>query len=143
MSQVLVYHRNKIANQAGDSKKIWNSINNLLGKRKSNLASSFLVNGETVTDNCNILSVFNNYFSNIGSSLADNIPDVHDPFYTYLPEPLPFSFYLMPTTVFEVESIIDNMKVSSPGHDDIAMKIIKECSKIISPFLVFLINKSF
>ena len=49
----------------------------------------------------------------------------------------------MPTTVFEVESIIDNMKVSSPGHDDIAMKIIKECSKIISPYLVFLINKSF
>ena len=35
------------------------------------------------------------------------------------------------------------LNYSSPGHDDINIKIIKQCSETISPFLVHIINKSF
>ena len=76
-------------------------------------------------------------------TLANNIQEAEHPFNTYLPEPVPFSFYLTPTSLEEIKSNIQIIKDSSPGHDDINMKVIKACCDSISPLLVFIINKSF
>lgn len=39
--------------------------------------------------------------------------------------------------------MIRDIKISSPGHDDVSMKILKECQDIIVQFLEFIINISF
>lgn len=91
----------------------------------------------------NVANTFNNCFSNIGNTLSTSIPETQTPFTTYLPESIPFSFYLRPTIIPEVKSVILNIKVSSSGHDEINIKMIKECCDLISPFLVYIINTSF
>ena len=73
---------------------------------------------------------FNDYFSNIGSSLANNIQDTQLPFSAYMSEPVLFSFNITPTTLTEIKSVISNIKIISPGHDEIDMVIIKDCSDI-------------
>ena len=56
---------------------------------------------------------------------------------------MPFSFFLRPTTEQEINSVIKDLKVTSPGYDDISIQVIKECCTEISPFLKFIINRCF
>ncbi len=42
-----------------------------------------------------------------------------------------------------MKDIITGLKVTSPGYDDINIKVIKESSDDISPFLKFIINRCF
>ena len=96
------------------------------------------------SNNNDIAEEFNNYFSNIASKLAAAINHQDTvPIDSFLPEPVPYSFFLRPTSEQEVGNIIKNLKVTSPGYDDISIKVIKECSSEISPFLSFFINKCF
>ena len=127
----------------GDPRKTWETINTLLGKNKRNLPVSFNINGDSVSDPNLIASSFNNYFSNIGNNLASKIQDTSHQYSNYLPSSVPFSFYLRPTTLNEVSSVIRNMKSASPGHDEIHIRVIKDCCDEISQFLVVIINKSF
>ena len=76
-------------------------------------------------------------------NLAQQIEDSEISFKRYLPHSTPFSFFLRPTNFQEVNTVISNLKNSSPGHDGIHINVIKECKDIISPFLVYIINKSF
>ena len=50
---------------------------------------------------------------------------------------------LTPTTPEEVTDIIKQLKDSSPGHDDIHVKVFKQTSHLISPIVSKLINESF
>lgn len=96
---------------AGNSKEAWKTINGLMGKNKQKLPPSFNFNGDSITDNFHIAKMFNNYFSSIGSQLANNIDDTQTTFNAYLPEPRTFSFYLRLTTVSKIKSVTRNIKV--------------------------------
>ena len=63
---------------------------------------------QTITGNYNMAKQFNYHFSNIGSSLANNIQGTQLSFNTYMPEPVTFSFYVTPTTLTEIKSVISN-----------------------------------
>ena len=65
------------------------------------------------------------------------------PFNDYLPEPVPFLFYLRPTTTTEIKTLINSLKDTSSGHDEVNTKSVKRCNDIISPFLEYIINSSF
>ena len=137
------YYLDKLNKEAGDSKKTWRTVNTLIGRKQSTLPSSLVHNGISVTDPQAVAESFNNYFSSIGNTLTMNSSDLQSSYKNYLPPPVPFSFFLMPTTLAELQSIICDIKGSSSGYDEINIRIIKECSDVISPFLVFIINKSF
>ena len=137
------YYKSKLTHQSGDIRKTWETINHLMGKNKSKLPSSMEFNDKTISDNSKIAEEFNNYFSNIASKLASEISPPTVPFDSFLPEPVPFSFFLRPTTELEVSNVIKDLKFTSPGYDDINIKVIKECSNEISPFLNFFINRCF
>ena len=55
---------------------------------------------------------------------------------------LDHSLFFTPTNQFEMEKIINNLKVTSPGYDDIHPKIIKQISMIIAMPLSHIINCS-
>lgn len=40
-----------------------------------------------------------------------------------MPDPAPFSFFLRPTTLNEIKSVIQNIKISSPGRDATNRKV--------------------
>ena len=114
-----------------------------MGKSSKKLPDSISFHDKTLCNHQEIAESFNEYFCNIASKLSSNIQQPDVPFTSYLPEPVPFSFFLRPTTLSEVKNIVKNLKQTASGFDDINMKIIKECSNEISPFLVYIINSSF
>lgn len=66
--------------------------------------------GKTLSNSRAIADEFNIYFSNIGSKLASDIGSSLVPFESFLPEPVPFSFFLKPTTEQEVKDVIQKNK---------------------------------
>lgn len=137
------YYTSKLKEQAGNPKKTWETINGLMGRNK-NLTSppSITLHDRTTSNSEDIAEGFNEYFCNVANTLAQ-VRSTPVSYNNFLPEPTNFSFFLRPTTTAEINSIIHELKVTSPGHDDINIKIIKECRDEISPFLKYIINESF
>lgn len=96
-----------------------------------------------LNDSKDIAESFNNYFCNVAEILADQVQQSPVPCTSFMPEPMPYSFFLRPTTLSEIQTIIKDLKITSPGFDNISIKVIKKCSNEISPFLVHIINSSF
>lgn len=137
------HYKYKLEN-ASDSKRKWEVINDVLGKkRRTSMPSSFTFNGRTAENDYEIGEGFNDYFCNIADTLAQSIPPTDSSFEDYLPEPVAHSFVYIGTSVTEIEEVIKGLKIASPGHDDIHIKVLKECSGVVSPFLEFIIDKSF
>ena len=94
-------------------------------------------------DSKEIAENFNQYFTSIANQLSENINQPNISFSSYLPEPVPHSFFLRPVLPTEIKTVINNLKSSSAGYDDISIDVIKKCSDVISPFLVYIVNRSF
>ena len=138
------YFKSKLQASAGNSKKTWHIVNSLLGKSDHSSNPHYITFHEQhISNDTEIAENFNHYFSNIASQLAGQIqqPEVH--FKSYLPETAQFSFYLRPALLSEIKTIISNLKSSSAGFDDISIDVVKKCTNEISPFLVYIINRSF
>ena len=71
-----------------------------------------------------LLSFFNNHFCSVASNLEQNSLTPPFSFEHYVPDPLPFSLNLQPTSPEEVSKVIKSMSETSPGHDKIDIKII-------------------
>ena len=136
-------NKNTLEKNKGDAKKTWEMLNNLLGKDRKRNADTYVNQGVNLTDSFDIADGFNNYFSSVAENLAERIEEPRTHFSNYLPPPVPFSFYLRPTTSVEISNIITTMKKKSPGYDDVNISIIKECKEVVIPFLEYIINKSF
>ena len=138
------YYKSHLKQVAGDVNKTWETVNKLLGRKNQNKMPTTFIFHDVATSNKQEIAIkFNDYFCSVADSLAQNVQQTEINFSDYLPEPFPFLFYLRPTTASEINSVIHNLKGTSAGHDDISVKVVKACSKEISPFLEFLINSSF
>ena len=139
------YERNKFEKCRNESKLIWQNINSLLGRQnnKKNIVSIISEEGMTLTDLNDIANSFNQYYVNVGPTLAKNIGDSSIQNF-----PLPTmnshkSFFLFPTDNEEVDKIINLLKPkTSSGHDNISAKLLKQVSPgLISP-CVHIVNLS-
>ena len=111
-------------------------------KLKRNPGKFQLSNG-TTSDPTTIANAFNNYFVNIGPTLASNIPDQGLQYRLYMPSRNEFSMFLTPVSVLEVSKIIGNFKDGSPGKDGVTSKSLKCISDHIALPLTRLANLSF
>ena len=71
------YYREQFDLHKTDLKRSWNIIKNIINKednRRSAKVLVFLINNQYISDGKIIANTFNNYFVNVGSSLAKNIP---------------------------------------------------------------------
>ena len=81
----------------------------------------------TYSDPVQKTNKFNNFFTSIGPSLANNIPPFHVPYEQFLIGSYASSFFLSPTSTSEVSSVIFSLKKSkSEGHDGLQISPIKE-----------------
>ena len=100
----------------------------------------FLINGQYISDSKTIANSFNNYFINIGSSLASSIKSENDPLLYFQTNKK--SIYIPEIDKSEIESIISSINNSSAGYDELPASIMKQCiGSYIDP-LIFLINQS-
>ena len=104
-------------------KKTWSYINSILkGDKNKHIPSQILINDKLINNSKNICDCLNSYFTNLGTNIFKGIPSSTNPlnYVNFLHHSLLFT----PTNQFEIEKIINNLKITSPGYDEIHPKII-------------------
>ena len=85
------FNLNKLNIEADNSKRMWRTIDTILGrKKKHKLPSSFLYSSTTINDPQVVAETFYNHFASIGNSPAINSSDIQSSYIDYLPPPIPF-----------------------------------------------------
>ena len=121
-------------------------MKNVLNKLKSKSVhpKMFLIDGHQVTNMTSIANKFNEYFTSVGSNLANAIDTRGKPAYTsYLRVPSITTFNFTYTNSDEVRILINNLKSKqSAGHDSISSQLLKDIGHIIAPTLSVIIDQS-
>ena len=112
-------------------------------KKSSKIHEKFIHNDKEITDPKALADGFNNYFINIGPTMASKIPNSNRSHRRFLPENLNFSLFLETTNEMEIKNIIGLLKDGAPGQDDISSKTIKRIKEYISYPLTNIVNLSF
>ena len=106
----------------------------MINKQKSSPTNnSFVCNANAIEDWEEISEKFNNFFVNVGPSIAKSIPASGKDPVDYMTKHVGDTFKMSPVTENEVVKIIENFKDSAAGWDDLrpnVMKRIKDCIKI-------------
>ena len=116
-----------------NSKKSWGVLNEILNRsKKSSLCGSLLINDCLTSDKNQIAEHFNQYFSNIGTTLAQNIPNSTRNFSDFLSGHYPDSLFFSPVGIEEILRSIRSLNPTSSGNDGISGKIMKLCAPVIA-----------
>ena len=98
------------------------------------LPSQFTSGDKLFSTSLDITNGFNNFFANVGKSLAKDIPPTNDCPIDNIKVCLTALGSFEPPTCNEVLEIIDKLKNSAAGQDEIKAKLLKEvASSIIKP----------
>lgn len=133
----------EIINKNKDSKTLWQTINNMNTQNKNhNNISTIHINESNVTNPVKIADAFNEYFVNVGETLASKLKLSNSNFTPRIMSEA--TFFLSPTDIVEVNDVINNLKnKKTPGYDGIKSETIKYIGKEIAPPLAHLINVIF
>ena len=126
-------------------KVTWKNLNNILGRTNTStkFPEAFSADGNILTDGNDIANGFNNFFVNVGPNLANQIEVTDVSVYDCMNKACTDTMYVTPTTVYEVEKIVNAFKhKKSMDCHDINMSIVKQVfSKIVVP-VTSICNKS-
>lgn len=142
-----LYYKELFQQLRHDMKKTWKTINSMIGKTndKSNTSQIFKHGNATISGLNEISNGFCEYFTNVGPSLANKIPNAKRSASCYLNSrrPNPTSLFMGPTDKDEIQSIISSLKPkNSAGHDNINTKLLKYLNTTLSTPISLLINMS-
>ena len=138
------YYKRLIDINRTNLKKMWSVIRSVINNCKpSKLNESFTYNNTVITDKKTVSNKFNDYFVNVGKTLAEQIPKHGPSFRSYLPEANKESIFLTPTDQQEIRNIMLNIRNSAPGHDGISSKVINPIIETLLPPLTYITNLSF
>ena len=76
------------------------------------IPTKIINNGQEITETQNIAETFSKYFAEIGDKLASDIPNVSKSPLEYIDSQSSDSFYIYPTTSYEIEREIMGLKTS-------------------------------
>ena len=130
------YYEHRLQETKQNLKASWRILKEILNKNKNNLSClRFYNNNMVCNDKKRIAESFNSFFVNVGPNLAKNIPsDSRSP--TGYMERNPSSMAVIPASQNEIITIINNLKQSSPGWDDISPSTVKHtCHYFIEPLM--------
>ena len=140
------YYEEKFKEYAKCTKKTWSTINEIIGSKKTTdftMPSIFTENGKTFVGTQDICEGFNNYFSTVGSKLADKIENSNESYNDYLPPPQTQNFIFPNITLDLIQNTLKEMKSKkSFGKDNISTFLLKEIMNIIVIPVEFLFNIS-
>ena len=117
-----------------DTKKCWKTLHSLLGTDNSKDSSDkIFTNARTDSDKSIIVNKFNDFFTNIGSTLASQMPDTTSP-PIFSNDYIPQSFFLYPPMREEIYKIIMSLKTASTAPDTMPVKLVKKfCNILVIP----------
>jgi hypothetical protein len=140
-----LYFTSKLEANAGNPKKIWQTLNEILGKsRKSDSIEKLNINNTVSANATDISNHFNKFFTEIGQQISDNVPPVAKQAEDYInynreiPE-----MNLQNTTADHVLKTINKLKSkNSSDIQGVTSKMIKFVGREISTPLSHIINLS-
>ena len=137
------YEFNKYRN---DIRQTWKTIKTIINKtkQKEDFPKHFLVNNQSISNPVDIANKFNEYFVQIGPTLANCIDTSGKAlFNTYLKNKSTHSFKFNYTSPSEIHKLIKKLPPkTSSGHDNLSLKLLKEIGQNISDSLSLVINQS-
>jgi hypothetical protein len=104
--------------------------------------TKFTINGHETDDSSQIADHFNKYFTNIGPLLDSKIPPTHTNPISYIKQKCIHNIFLSPCSEHEIGKIIQNMKICSPGYDNLPSLLLKENKIIFQQLLTHIVNLS-
>ena len=137
------HYQNNLKKYEHNIKKTWIIIKDVLNKCKmSRTNDTFKYNNITTTDKHTIANGFNDYFVNVGRTLADSIPQNGPDYKLYLPPSNDATIFLKQATNDEILRIISKLNSNTPGHDEICLNDISLVIDILINPLTHIINLS-
>eukprot|EP00733_Pompholyxophrys_punicea_P000457 Pompholyxophrys_punicea_v1_NODE_127_length_3306_cov_27.855737.p1 type:complete len:599 gc:universal NODE_127_length_3306_cov_27.855737:3001-1205(-) len=139
------YFHQDLATNANNPRNTWKTIGNLLNKNsaaRQTLPEKLLLGGTIIVGDTEIASSLNKYFTNIGPTLASNLPKVDtNPLLNILPNAE--SIFLAPASLNEVVKCISTLKSKkATGEDGIPIKCLKDGCEHIAPAIQHVFNLS-
>ena len=129
------YYSDKLA-EFNNSKNTWKTLKSVIPSKKGD--SSITINSGSVAETANH---FNNFFAEVGSNLANKVPDI--PLARENVKPIEDSFEFTAVNEIVVNDIIRSLRnTKSVGLDDISIFVLKLCAREIAPSITYLINFS-
>ena len=109
----------------------------LLGKcntKSSTLPTKITVNKTDIFDAEKIADEFNKFFTNIGTDLANKIPNASKPLDSYITK-ANSSMESQPLSINELKDAFFSLKINKyPGHDGVSFNVVKKCfGKLCEP----------
>ena len=137
------YYSNLLYEHKSDLKKSWNILKKVLNKHGTKSVNcKFKYRDKIIDDKELIAEKFNDFFINIGPTLANNIPKNKNTPLMYLKNKITDSLFLAPVTENEVIKIIANLKNSAAGWDDFRADVVKQIKECIIIPLTHVCNAS-
>ena len=140
------YYATKFLNSKTNPKHAWKTVNDILGRsRKQNIVNEMNLPGKTVTSTRELVNVFNDYFTDVGPTLAEKIEYEHTcSFRDFISQHEPDEkFIFQPVNVETVYRLIIKLTISkATGVDDISAKVLKAAAPAIAEPLTRIFNMS-
>ena len=137
------YYDATLESNKNNLKKSWAIIKNVLNKKvKSQSAPNIMIGDEEISDKAIIAQKFNDYFTNIGSTLSNSIPSVDGDPTSFIPKVNSHSLFLYPVNEIELKNIVKSLRNSSPGHDAVLARILKTSYEAHAVPLLHVVNLS-
>ena len=137
------YYTSIFNRHENDIRKMWGLLNETLNRNiRKQSSHEFSLNNKTTSDPEVIANEFNQYFANIGSKLAENIPAAPR-FDSYLNNPAETVFPFNLISEHNISNLIKKLKnKSSYGHDCLSNIMIKKAHDPLIKPLTLLINQT-
>ena len=140
-----IYYLSKILEFKNNAKKIWGVMKELIGKARnteSSLPIKLVIEKKEVTEIKDTAEEFNNYFMNVGPSLAKKVLNSSNSFTSFLNQ----IHSIMKKNLLSINELNEaffSVKANkSPGYDDINFNVVKKCVGEINEPLKHLFNLS-
>ena len=143
------HYQNKIVQARLDGNMMWKTLNEMMGRKGKSTPSFIEVNGQYLTKPLDIANYFSGYFSNKIQSLCDDLPAInennnsHGKLIAEIMHSKSCKFAFDDINADTILKIFNKSKETSPGVDNIHMKLLKPVANLIALPVAHVINVSF
>ena len=137
------FYQEQFTRYKSDMRKSWNVIKSIINRNKVPVyQTKFKYNGNEISDGNDISNKFNDFFINIGPTLASAIPNTNRSPLNYLRGSVSETIFISPVTENEISKLLLSLKNTATGYDDINSMSLKLCSQYVTQPLTHICNLS-
>ena len=134
------YFHDKLTSISSNLKKTWAVVKQVLTKKQTQQTFKTMKDSDGIYSHPNqIAMTFNNFFTNIGPSLANNLPPQCESHRKFMTDTYINSFLLSPTSPSEISSTVSSLRNSkSEGLMAYASRLLRPLFTFLLPSFLYL-----